>query len=57
MASSRKIILEILKYHRFIGGDSVSLASVQWAAGRTGLYSVPKLFGVCATGCIFLFQS
>ena len=56
MASSRKMLLEILDYRGFIGGDSVSYlqCSGQLGGGALvlhGLYSVPELFGVKATGC------
>ena len=61
MASRRKMLIEILNYRRFIGGDSVSKpqCSEQLGGGALVLhvlYSVPELFGVSATGCTFLFK-
>ena len=61
MASHRKMLIEILNYCRFIGGDSVSYpqCSGQLGGGALvvhGFLSVPELFEVCATGCKFLFE-
>jgi hypothetical protein len=49
MASRRKMLLEMIDYHRFIGGDNVSYPqySGQLGGGALilhGLYSVPKHF-------------
>jgi hypothetical protein len=62
MACRRKIIIEISDYRRFIGGDNVSYPqrSGQLGGGALilhGLYSVPKPFGVGATGYTFLFEN
>ena len=61
MASRGKILIEIIDYCRFIGGDRVSYPQCggQLEVGALilhGLYSVPKLFGVRATGSKFLFE-
>ena len=59
IASHREVLLEILDYRGFIGGDSVSLCSGQLGGGALllhGLYSVSKLFGISAAGCKFLFE-
>ena len=61
MARRRKMLIEMIDYRRFIGDDSVSypLCSGQLGGGALilhGLYSVSGNFGVCATGCKFLFE-
>ena len=62
MASHRKMLIEILNYSGFIGGDSVSSPQCSGHLGGgaqtlQGFYSVPELLGVCATGCKFLLGS
>ena len=49
MASRRKMLIEILNYSGFIGGDSVSYPQCSGQLGGgvlilNGLYSVPELF-------------
>ena len=56
MASHRKMLIEMIDYRRFIGGDNVSYPLGGGALILYGLYSVPKLFGISATGCKFLFE-
>jgi hypothetical protein len=61
MVSRRKMLIEMIDYRRFIGGDSVSYphCSGQQGGGALilhGLYSVPKLFGISATGIKFMFD-
>ena len=56
MASRRKMLIEMLNYSGFIGGDRVSYpqCSGQLRGGVLilhGLYSVPELFLVCVAGC------
>ena len=55
MASLRKMLIEMINYCRFIGGDSVSYpqCSGQLGGGALilhGLYNSPKPFGISATG-------
>ena len=55
------MLIEIIDYVRFIGGDSVSYPqySGQLGGGALilhGFNSVPKLFGISATGCKFLLE-
>ena len=61
MATRRKMLIEMIDYRRFIGDDSVSYpqCSGQLGGGALilhGLYSVPKLFGISATGGTFLLE-
>jgi hypothetical protein len=59
MASREKMLLEILNYSGFIGGDRVSYpqCSGQLGGGALilhGLYNVPEPFFVCVAGSKFL---
>ena len=59
MSSHRKILIDIIVYRRFIGDDNVSYpqGSGQLVGGSLilhGLYCVPKLLGISATGSKFL---
>ena len=61
MASRGKMLIEMIIYRGFIGGDSVSYpqCSGQLGGGALvlhGFNSVPKLFAVRATGCKSLFE-
>ena len=61
MASCRKMLIEMIDYRRFIGGDNVSYPQCRGQLGRGalilhGLYSVAKRFGISAAGCKFLFE-
>ena len=61
MASCGKMLIEMIDYRRFISGDSVSYpqCSGQLGGGALflhGLYSVPKLLGIGATGTNFCLK-
>jgi hypothetical protein len=61
IASRGEMLIEILNYSGFIGGDRVSYpqCSGQLEGGALilhGLYNVPELFGVCVAGSKFLLD-
>jgi hypothetical protein len=53
MASHRKMLIEMIDYRRFIGGDSF-LASVQWAANFLELVLQEENFSLKMLAFAFL---